>query len=321
MADTGDDYVRSTTARPRSSRAGSATSTSPSMPLIPTYTADDDGKLDPLGSTEDQDPNLGEVLLDFSMMAPLPHDRQRPGATGSGATDLLGIAPGAQYRLVVPQEPSYDGHRRRTDGRRAPDAAAERHHREPRLRHRRGDRLPRPLPGGRPDDPGHPGLHREVRHRGGRLLQRRHPAGAARSRSDPTAAAPPPTRTTDAKAQTNIDDVEPTIDALAGGRQRGHRGRRHDHRRHADLAPTRGRACTRRPATTARPPTPRASAPASTSRRPATTCRPSIHVCTSDPAPRRTSRWPQRRHLRLGARDRRRRRRRAAGREGHPPVR
>jgi hypothetical protein len=108
MADNGDDYVRAygpTTVV----RNGRRYLDEPSMPLIPTYTADNDGRLDPLGSTEGQDPNLGEVLLDFSMMAPLPHDQQRPGATGSGATDLLGIAPGAQYRLVVPQEASYAG--------------------------------------------------------------------------------------------------------------------------------------------------------------------------------------------------------------------
>ncbi|WP_234543559.1 S8 family serine peptidase [Streptomyces shenzhenensis] len=108
MADGGDDYVRvygPTTVV----KNGRRYLDEPSMPLIPTYTADNDGKLDPHGSTEGQDPNLGEVLLDFSMMAPLPHDRQRPGALGSGATDLLGIAPGAQYRLVVPQEASYEG--------------------------------------------------------------------------------------------------------------------------------------------------------------------------------------------------------------------
>src|SRR5260370_42194703 len=40
-----------------------------------------------------------------SMMAPLPHDQQRPGAVGAGLTDLLGIAPGASYRLVVPSTP------------------------------------------------------------------------------------------------------------------------------------------------------------------------------------------------------------------------
>ncbi|MFQ3555272.1 S8 family serine peptidase [Streptomyces gramineus] len=108
MADAGDDYVR-TYGPTTVVRNGRRYLDEPSMPLIPTYTADNDGKLDPLGSTEGQDPNLGEVLLDFSMMAPLPHDRQRPGATGSGATDLLGIAPGAQYRLVVPREASYEG--------------------------------------------------------------------------------------------------------------------------------------------------------------------------------------------------------------------
>ncbi|MFJ4844876.1 S8 family serine peptidase [Streptomyces sp. NPDC088733] len=108
MADAGDDYVRGygpTTVV----KDGQRYLDYPSLPLIPTYTSDNAGKLDPTGSIEGQDPNLGEVLLDFSMMAPLPHDRQRPEATGSGATDLLGIAPGAQYRLVVPEEPSAEG--------------------------------------------------------------------------------------------------------------------------------------------------------------------------------------------------------------------
>ncbi|WP_425954696.1 S8 family serine peptidase [Xylanimonas sp. McL0601] len=81
----------------------------PSMPLIPTYVADASGALDPTGTVEGQDPSLGEVLLDFSMMSSLPHDRQRPEALGSGATDLLGIAPGADYRLVVAKEPSFEG--------------------------------------------------------------------------------------------------------------------------------------------------------------------------------------------------------------------
>jgi len=80
----------------------------PSMPLIPTYTVDPQGRLDPTGSTKNQDPVLGEVLLDFGVMAPLPHDKQRAGAVGSGVTDLLGIAPGADYRLVVPQTPTMD---------------------------------------------------------------------------------------------------------------------------------------------------------------------------------------------------------------------
>ncbi len=77
----------------------------PSMPLIPTYTANASGALDPTGETCGDDPTLTEVGLDFSMMAPLPHDQQRPGAVGAGLTDLLGIAPGASYRLVVPATP------------------------------------------------------------------------------------------------------------------------------------------------------------------------------------------------------------------------
>ncbi|MBP2706979.1 S8 family serine peptidase [Microbispora sp. RL4-1S] len=108
MADSGDEYVRAygpTTIV----KDGRRYLDYPSMPLIPTYTSDNDGHLDPSGAIEGQDPNLSEVLMDFSVMAPLPHDRQRPEATGSGATDLLGIAPGAQYRLVVPEEPSAHG--------------------------------------------------------------------------------------------------------------------------------------------------------------------------------------------------------------------
>ncbi len=77
----------------------------PSMPLIPTYTARGDATLDPAGEACGDDPQLTEVGLDFSMMTPLPHDQQRPGEAGSGLTDLLGIAPGASYRLVVPATP------------------------------------------------------------------------------------------------------------------------------------------------------------------------------------------------------------------------
>ncbi|HTU81283.1 MAG TPA: S8 family serine peptidase [Candidatus Acidoferrales bacterium] len=76
----------------------------PSMPLIPTYTADDSGNLDGAGEVCGIDPVLSEVDLDFAMMAPLPHDRQRAGEMGSGITDLFGIAPGAQYRLIVPAD-------------------------------------------------------------------------------------------------------------------------------------------------------------------------------------------------------------------------
>ena len=74
----------------------------PSMPLIPTYTANDSAQLNGKGEVCGVDPSLTEVGLDFSMMAPLPHELQRSREIGSGATDLLGIAPGANYRLVVP---------------------------------------------------------------------------------------------------------------------------------------------------------------------------------------------------------------------------
>ena len=74
----------------------------PSLPLIPTYVAGASGGLDGAASTCWQDPLDTEVDLDFSMMAALPHDQQRAGAGGAGYTDLLGIAPGADYRLVVP---------------------------------------------------------------------------------------------------------------------------------------------------------------------------------------------------------------------------
>jgi len=74
----------------------------PSMPLIPTYTSNQSGQLSGSGQVCGIDPYLGEVGLDFSMMAPLPHGQQRAGEVGSGLTDLFGIAPGASYRLVVP---------------------------------------------------------------------------------------------------------------------------------------------------------------------------------------------------------------------------
>ncbi|MFC1408588.1 S8 family serine peptidase [Streptacidiphilus sp. N1-12] len=107
MADAGDTYVQGygpTTVL----RNGQRYLDLPSMPLIPAYVAKDTGGLDGAASTENQDPSLGEVMLDFSVMAPLSHDRQRPDATGTGYTDLLGIAPGANYRLVVPQQPTTD---------------------------------------------------------------------------------------------------------------------------------------------------------------------------------------------------------------------
>ncbi|MEU6319183.1 S8 family serine peptidase [Streptomyces sp. NPDC047009] len=80
----------------------------PSMPLIPTYVSDGQGGLSGSAAVQGEDPALDEVLLDFSVMSPLPHDLQRPDRVGSGYTDLLGIAPGAKYRLVVPQTPTTD---------------------------------------------------------------------------------------------------------------------------------------------------------------------------------------------------------------------
>lgn len=81
----------------------------PSMPLIPTYVAEPDGSLSGTASVEGSgDPLLDEIGLDFSVMAPLPDADQRAGDTGSGFTDLLGIAPGAKYRLVVPSTPTTD---------------------------------------------------------------------------------------------------------------------------------------------------------------------------------------------------------------------
>lgn len=108
MADSGDSYVQRngpTTVMD----GGQRYLDMPSMSRIPAYVATSPTTLSGSASTKDQDPALDEVMLDFSVMAPLPHDRQRPGATGSGYTDLLGIAPGASYRLVVPEEPTTEG--------------------------------------------------------------------------------------------------------------------------------------------------------------------------------------------------------------------
>jgi hypothetical protein len=79
----------------------------PTMSLIPAYVAEPDGSLSGTASVEGTgDPVLGEIGLDFSVMAPRPDGDQRAGDTGSGLTDLLGIAPGANYRLVVPATPT-----------------------------------------------------------------------------------------------------------------------------------------------------------------------------------------------------------------------
>jgi hypothetical protein len=74
----------------------------PGMPLIPAYAADANGHTDPSYVACEGDP-IDEIGLDFSMMAPLPDNTQRPGEQGTEALgDLLGIAPGANYRLFVP---------------------------------------------------------------------------------------------------------------------------------------------------------------------------------------------------------------------------
>jgi hypothetical protein len=74
----------------------------PGFPLIPAYVADQDGQIDPSYYSCGMDPFLEEIGLDFSMMAPLPDSMQRAGEQANGPADLLGIAPGASYRLVVP---------------------------------------------------------------------------------------------------------------------------------------------------------------------------------------------------------------------------
>ena len=79
----------------------------PTMSLIPAYVAEPDGSLSGSASVEGSgDPYLDEIGLDFSVMAPRPDGDQRAGDTGSGLTDLLGVAPGASYRLVVPSVPT-----------------------------------------------------------------------------------------------------------------------------------------------------------------------------------------------------------------------
>lgn len=78
----------------------------PSMPLIPTWTASNSSTLDPTGEVCGVDPSDTEIGLDFAMMAPLPDSMQRASAMGSGLTDLLGMAPGASFRLVVPSDTS-----------------------------------------------------------------------------------------------------------------------------------------------------------------------------------------------------------------------
>jgi hypothetical protein len=76
----------------------------PSLPLIPAYVVDSNGNASGTAEACAVDPTMGEIGLDFSVMAPLPHQMQRGGEVGSGYADLFGIAPGAHYELFVPQE-------------------------------------------------------------------------------------------------------------------------------------------------------------------------------------------------------------------------
>lgn len=73
----------------------------PSMPLIPAYVSEANGKIvnEPVCGVDLYDSEIG---LDFSVMTPLPHNQQRPGSMGTTLDDLLGVAPGASYRLMVP---------------------------------------------------------------------------------------------------------------------------------------------------------------------------------------------------------------------------
>jgi hypothetical protein len=74
----------------------------PSLPLIPVWVSDANANLSPTAEVCNVDPSLAEVGLDFSVMAPLPDDLQRPGEQAAVGADLLGIAPGASYRWVAP---------------------------------------------------------------------------------------------------------------------------------------------------------------------------------------------------------------------------
>jgi hypothetical protein len=74
----------------------------PSMPLIPAWVSDGSGTVSSTAEVCGVDPQLYEVGLDFSVMAPLPHEAQRPGEVAGVGIDLLGIAPGASYRWVAP---------------------------------------------------------------------------------------------------------------------------------------------------------------------------------------------------------------------------
>jgi len=62
----------------------------PSMPLIPTYTSNQSGQLSGSGEVCGIDPFLGEVGLDFSMMAPLPTDCSAPARSAQASPTCSG---------------------------------------------------------------------------------------------------------------------------------------------------------------------------------------------------------------------------------------
>ncbi len=75
----------------------------PGMPRIPVWVADANAHLSGSAEVCNVDPALEEVGLDFSVMAALPDAEQRAGEAAPAGADLLGIAPGASYRLVLPE--------------------------------------------------------------------------------------------------------------------------------------------------------------------------------------------------------------------------
>ncbi len=113
----------------------------PSLPLIPVWVSDQNGNLSPTAEVCGVDPGLGEVGLDFSVMAPLPDNLQRSGETDTTGADLLGIAPGASFRWVAPgateRNGRNDGRTRRVHRRITAGSRAERDHCKHRIRLRR----------------------------------------------------------------------------------------------------------------------------------------------------------------------------------------
>ncbi len=241
----------------------------------PDVHADPSGTLDPVGSTEGEDPSLGEVMLDFGVMAPLPHNLQRPSDAGQRPhrparhRPRRAVPPGGAAAADLRPD------RGRVARRRPAEPAPQRDHREPRLRHRRV-RLPRPLPRGRPGPPNGDRIDRAaVPHRRDHLRQRRHPAvhpdrGRPRRGQHRHQHHPRPGCDDQHQRRPDLDHAEP------GARQRRDRGRRHhpgrhhrrSHRRPVDRCRTTRRS--RPPAPTGPGTSPPGSAAGSTSPHPAT---------------------------------------------------